>query len=74
MCYNSNKKGVLEMVAVKQEAQKIIQKLPDDCTFEDIQYHLYVTEKIKKGIERAKKGEVSSHEEAKERMAKWLFQ
>ncbi|MCF6207088.1 MAG: hypothetical protein L3J47_09395 [Sulfurovum sp.] len=60
------------MVAVKQEAQKIIQNLPDDCTYEDIQYHLYVVEKIKNGINRAKEGEVSSHQEAKQRMSKWL--
>jgi predicted transcriptional regulator len=60
------------MVAVKQEAQQMIQNLPDNCTYEDIQYHLYVVEKIKNGIERAQKGETSSHEEAKSRMAKWL--
>lgn len=56
------------MVAVKQEAQKMIQNLPDNCTDEDIQYHLYVIEKIKNGISRAKDGEVSSHQEAKQRM------
>jgi hypothetical protein len=61
------------MVAVKQEAQQMIQNLPDNCTYEDIQYHLYVVEKIKKGIDRAQKGETSSHEEAKTRMAKWLL-
>ena len=60
------------MVAVKQEVQKIIQNLPDDCTYEDIQYHLYVVKKIKKGINRAENGEVSSHQEAKKRMSKWL--
>lgn len=60
------------MVAVKQEAQQIIQNLPDNCTYEDIQYHLYVVEKIKNGIDRAQKGETSSHEEAKSRMGKWL--
>ncbi len=60
------------MVAIKQEAQKIIQNLPDDCTYEDIQYHLYVVEKIKNGMSRAENGEVSSHKKAKQRMAKWL--
>lgn len=60
------------MVAVKQEAQEMIQNLPDNCTYEDIQYHLYVVEKIKNGINRAENGEVSSHQDAKERMAKWL--
>jgi len=61
------------MSAVKQEAQEIIQNLPDDCTYEDIQYHLYVVEKIKNGISRAKKSEISSHQEAKQKMAKWLL-
>lgn len=60
------------MVAVKQEAQQMIQNLPENCTYEDIQYHLYVVEKIKNGIDRAQKAETSSHEEAKTRMAKWL--
>ena len=60
------------MVAVKQEAQEMIQNLPDNCTYEDIQYHLYVVEKVKNGISRAEKGEVSSHKDAKERMTKWL--
>ncbi len=60
------------MPAVKQEVRELIQNLPDDCTYEDIQYHLYVAEKIKKGIGRAEYGETSSHDEAKKRMARWL--
>ncbi len=60
------------MAAVKEEAQEMIQNLPDNCTYEDIQYHLYVVEKIKKGISRAESGETSSHQDAKQRMAKWL--
>ena len=60
------------MVAVKQEAQEIIQNLPDNCTYEDIQYHLYVVEKIKNGINRAENGEVTSNQDAKARMDKWL--
>jgi hypothetical protein len=60
------------MAAVKDEVQEIIQNLPDNCTYEDIQYHLYVVEKIKNGIDRAKNGEVSSQQQAKQRMAKWL--
>ena len=60
------------MIAEKQEAQKMIQNLPDDCTYEDIQYHLYVVEKIKNGINRVQKGEASSHKDAKTRMSKWL--
>ena len=71
ICYNTDKKGEF-MVAVKQKAQEMIKNLPENCTYEDIQYHLYVIEKIKKGTLRAEKGEVSSQQEAKKRMAKWL--
>lgn len=62
------------MAAVKQEAQEMIKNLPDNCTYEDIQYHLYVVEKIKNGVRRAEKNEVLSHKDAKTRMAKWLSQ
>lgn len=51
----------------------MIQNLPENCMYEDIQYHLYVVEKIKNGIDRVQKGETLSHEEAKARMDKWLF-
>jgi len=71
ICYNTRKKGKC-MLAVKQEAQEMIQNLPDNCTYEDIQYHLYVVEKIKNGMKRAENGEISSHSDAKQRMAKWL--
>ncbi len=40
------------MSAVKSEAQKMIKSLLDDCTYEDIQYHLYVIKKIEQGIKR----------------------
>ena len=60
------------MTAVKQDVELMIKNLPDDCTYEDIQYHLYVREKIQKGCQRAKDGKVSTHEEARERMSKWL--
>jgi hypothetical protein len=49
----------------------LLQKLPDDCTFEDVQYHLYVIEKIRKGIERAEGEGAVSQEEVERRLAKW---
>lgn len=60
------------MTAVKDEAKKMISNLPENCTYEDIQYHLYVIEKIKRGKERAGRGETVSHEKAKQRLSKWL--
>jgi hypothetical protein len=58
------------MNTAKIEMQSLLQKLPDDCTFEDIQYHLYVIEKVRKGIERAEGEGVVSQEEVEKRLGK----
>ena len=50
----------------------LLQKLPDDASFEDIQYHLYVLEKVRRGLERADVEGAISHDVAKERLGKWL--
>jgi len=41
------------MGSPKDEVNSLLQKLPDDASFEDIQYHLYVLEKVRRGLERA---------------------
>ncbi len=41
------------MNTAKEEVEQLLKKLPDDCTLEDIHYHLYVIEKVRRGIERA---------------------
>ena len=60
------------MVSAKQQAKEAIDQLPDDCTMEDIQYQLYVTEVIRRRLEMADQGDTVSHEEAEKRMEKWL--
>src|SRR5271166_6222196 len=42
---NPEKVG-LAMSAFKEEAIRLIQALPEDCSIEDIQYHLYVRQKV----------------------------
>jgi hypothetical protein len=59
------------MITEKQEVKLMIDKLPDSCTFEDIQYHLYVIEKIQRGIERAENEGIMTHEEVEKIFCKW---
>jgi predicted transcriptional regulator len=54
----------LKTTSVKEEVIQMIQRLPDDCTLEQIQYHLYVREQIERGIADIEAGRVVSHEEA----------
>ena len=56
----------------KQEVSKILAHLPNECTLEDIQYHLYVLQKIERGLEDVKQGRVYTQDEVEKRMAKWL--
>lgn len=59
------------MNTAKDEIQSLLEKLPDDCTLEDVQYHLYVLGKIRRGIERAETEGTLSQEEVERRLAKW---
>ena len=59
------------MNTAKDEVQSLLEKLPDDCTLEDVQYHLYVIEKIQRGLERTEKEGGISQEQVEERFKKW---
>ena len=56
------------MKTIKDEVKELIDKLPENCTIEDIQYHLYVLEKIKRGIERAENEGNIPHEDVKKEL------
>ena len=56
----------------KQQVRKVLEKLPDDCTLEDVQYELYVIQKIRTRSKMADAGKFISQEQAEKRMDKWL--
>jgi predicted transcriptional regulator len=60
------------MSTAKQEVRLLLDQIPDDATFEDIQYHIYVREKIERGLKDVEEGRVVSEEEMERRMQKWL--
>ena len=60
------------MPIAKKQVMKVIKSLPDDCTIEDIQYRLYVLEKVEQGIRAIDEGRVVPHEEVEKRGRKWL--
>ncbi len=62
------------MSAAKRDVEALLEKLPDECTLEDIQYHLYVLEKIRNGIAAAEEHGAVSQEEAEARLARWTTQ
>ena len=60
------------MPTAKQEVQELLQELPDDATLEDIQYHIYVKQKVAQGLADVRAGRVISQEEVEKRFARWL--
>lgn len=59
------------MATVKSDALGVINSLPDDCTMEDIHYHLYVREKVQRGIGDADAGRTISQENMERRIGQW---
>lgn len=53
--------------AAKAEAEAIIDRLPEDVTIEDIQYHFHVLEKVRKSRETIAKGGVMSQAKTEEK-------
>jgi predicted transcriptional regulator len=60
------------MLTDKQEVIKLLKGLPDNSTLEEIQYHLYVRQKVQRGIQDVKEGRIYSQEEVEKRMGKWV--
>lgn len=60
------------MQTAKKEVSDLLKRLPEDCSLEDVQYHLFVLQKIERGLKDAHEGRVYSQEEVEKMMAKWL--
>jgi hypothetical protein len=62
------RKEVVFMSMIKEEAKKIIDKMPEQATWDDIMYQFYVKKKIELSIKAAETGKILSHEDVKKRV------
>jgi predicted transcriptional regulator len=56
------------MSILKDEAKKIIEDLPENATWDDLMYQLYVKKRVETGLKEIENGETFSHEEVKKRL------
>ncbi len=56
------------MATVKEEVRRMIESLPDNATWEDVQYSIYVRERIEWGRSEAAEGKILSEDEIERRM------
>ncbi len=61
------------MITAKEEVQALLSRLPDDCSVEDIQYHLYVIAKVRNALDIAEAQGTISQEDVERRLRKWLI-
>jgi hypothetical protein len=59
------------MESLKQEALNVISKMPDTAEIDDIMYRLYVIDKVRKGRQAVKRGEIVSTEDLKKEIESW---
>lgn len=59
------------MNTVKSDVESILKKLPDDCTYEDVQYHLYVIEKVKHSQKSVSEKGTITQSDVEKRLSKW---
>ncbi|HKI66518.1 MAG TPA: hypothetical protein VJ989_04550 [Solirubrobacterales bacterium] len=60
------------MATAKQDVRRILDGLPEEASLEDIQYHLYVLQRIESGREDVKAGRALLQDEVERRLARWL--
>ncbi len=56
------------MIAVREEAIKLINGLPDEASWDDLIYEIYVRKKIDEGIKAAEDGKLIPHDVVKQRL------
>jgi hypothetical protein len=58
--------------STKREALRLIERMPEDVSFEDILYELYVRSQIERGLDDLRNDRTVPHEQVMEEMTRWL--
>ncbi|MEH2113788.1 hypothetical protein [Nostoc sp.] len=57
--------NVMEIKNIKEEARRLIDKLPENLTWDDLMYEIYVIQAIEAGLSDSEAGRVVSVEEVR---------
>lgn len=53
---------------VKSEARQLVDRLPDDATWDDLMYEIYVRQAVDAGLKDSREGRTSPVEEVRRRL------
>lgn len=60
------------MASAKQVVREVLDSLPEDCSIEDVQYQLYVRQRVAEGEQAADQGKLVPHEDVMREAREWL--
>ena len=61
-------------MTTKDKVRALLDRLPDDCSIDDVQYHLYVLQAVARGEADEEAGRVIPHEQVEtELRRKWVL-
>lgn len=52
---------------MKTEAEQLVRSLPEQASWDDLMYEIYVRQKIEQGLRAAEEGHVVPHDEVRRR-------
>lgn len=58
----------MEAANVKEEARRLVERLPDDASWDDLMHEIYVRQAIEAGLEDSRAGRSSSLEDVRARL------
>jgi hypothetical protein len=60
------------MAKAKQLVLEVLASLPDDCSLEDVQYELYVRQRIAEGEQAADQRKMKPHDQVLREAREWF--
>jgi predicted transcriptional regulator len=61
------------MPPAKETVRELLDRLPDDCTLDDVLYHLYVVQSVSRGLADVDAGRVVPHQSAMQELReRWV--
>jgi predicted transcriptional regulator len=58
----------MSAITVRDEARRLVEQLPEDATWDDLIYQIYVRQSIEAGLEDCRAGRLVSTEEVRRRL------
>lgn len=58
----------MEALKVKDEARRLVERLPEDATWDDLMHEVYVRQAVEAGLEDSRAGNVTPAEDVRARL------